>query len=225
MAHNQSPSQEHKRTQFQIDRIAFFSDAVIAIAITLMVLEIKIPPVGIHSSVNEIISKYGNSFLIHLAALFICFMSIGNLWIRHHELYEHIINYNTRLIKVNLYFLLTIMLLPISISFAFTDDNPIQLKMILFFGNLCLCNFSYYIMLHVIFHPKNNFSAISMDEKLAKNKMESLGITITFALVCIFIALQVKWFYAPFIFWWVIRRSIALVKWRRKRRAAVLAKA
>jgi uncharacterized membrane protein len=43
--HSQIP---HSRTQFQIDRIAFFSDAVIAIALTLMILEIKIPELKRH---------------------------------------------------------------------------------------------------------------------------------------------------------------------------------
>ncbi len=202
---------EHLRTQFQIDRIAFFSDAVIAIAITLMILEVKIPPLGANTSFKEIIDKYGGSFLVHFGALFICFISVGNLWIRHHELYEHIIKYNKSLIKANLYFLLTIMLLPISISFLFTNDNPLQLKMILFFVNLCLCNFTYFIMLRIIFHSRNNFYAVKMDEHTKRNMLLSLYITITFAVVSVLVAFNIKWFYMPFILWWVARRAWFIV--------------
>ena len=83
----------HTRTQFQIDRLAFFSDAVIAIAITILVLEIKIPEVGSNISWTQIKIQYGNKLLMQLIPLFVCFITIGNLWLRHHELFEHIINY------------------------------------------------------------------------------------------------------------------------------------
>ncbi len=50
---------EHNRTQFQIDRIAFFSDAVIAIALTLMILEIKIPALDRDMTIRIILNRYG----------------------------------------------------------------------------------------------------------------------------------------------------------------------
>src|SRR5882724_13392349 len=118
---------EHRRTQFQIDRIAFFSDAVIAIAITLMILEIKIPVFGKDASLQQILAKYGGNMTLHVMALLICYISIANLWVRHHGLFEHITNYNKSLIMVNLYFLLTIMLLPVSVSFLFEQNNPPQM--------------------------------------------------------------------------------------------------
>ncbi|HTQ64334.1 MAG TPA: TMEM175 family protein [Puia sp.] len=217
MDNRHSSIQEHIRTQFQIDRIAFFSDAVIAIAITLMVLEIKIPSFGEHTTLKEILSKYGWLISVHLAALFLSFITIGNLWIRHHELYEHIINYDKRLIKVNLYFLMTIMFLPISISFLFSTNNPPQLRMILYFMNLGLCNLTYYLMLLVVYHRKKNFSAIAATEKTAKNKRMVLGAAIVFVLVSVLVAFNVNWFYYPFIGWWFFRRIWeGIVKWRKK---------
>ncbi|MGI8951308.1 MAG: TMEM175 family protein [Chitinophagaceae bacterium] len=76
MLNNQS---SHSRTQFQIDRIAFFSDAVIAIAITLLVLEIKIPEFNDNISWAQIKQQYGHKLLIQLIALFVCLITIGNL--------------------------------------------------------------------------------------------------------------------------------------------------
>ena len=111
------------RTQFQIDRIAFFSDAVIAIAITLLVIEIKITPVGKNATLQTLITRYSGSTYQQIFNLFICFAAIGTLWIRHHEIFEFINNYNKALIKTNLYFLFSVTLLPLSISFA-EQDNP-----------------------------------------------------------------------------------------------------
>lgn len=92
---------EHNRTQFQIDRIAFLSDAVIAIALTLMVLEVKIPEFGKDASIWTILIKFGGHIAWHIFALLLGFLTIGNLWIRHHRLFEHIINYNERMIRVS----------------------------------------------------------------------------------------------------------------------------
>src|SRR6478752_7708391 len=121
---------EHNRTQFQIDRIAFFSDAVIAIALTLMILEIKIPEMGKDITLSLIFKTYGWSMVLHTIALLVGFMTIGNLWIRHHQLFEHIINYNERMIRINLYFLFSVMLLPISIQFLFTPNEPMRFQLL-----------------------------------------------------------------------------------------------
>ena len=145
---------KHNRTQFQIDRVAFFSDAVIAIAITLMVLEIKIPELGKNITFSQILKQYAESLVLHALALLIGFMTIGNLWMRHHELFEHITNYNKTLVKFNLYFLFTVTLLPITISFLFTANQPHQLQMVFYFLNLFLCSLSYSLILVVIFHKK-----------------------------------------------------------------------
>jgi uncharacterized membrane protein len=213
----QEPNHEsaHNRKQFQIDRIAFFSDAVIAIAITLMVLEIKIPPLGRKSTLLEIFNKYEETFFTHLSALFLCFFTIGNLWMRHHELYEHIINYNKKLIKRNLYFLLTIVVLPITIGFMFDEGSPVQLKLVLFFLNLALCNLSYYTMLVVIFHQKNNFSSLSDQKKINNSKRATLAFLLVFVSALVLALVNVSWVYVPFIVGPFLRLINGIYKWVR----------
>ena len=121
------PHEVNERRQFQVDRIAFFSDAVIAIAITLLILELKIPALGKQADWAYIRSHFGHHIITSLLALFLCFYSVGTLWIRHHELFQHIRNYSIRMIRVNLYLLLAIMFLPLSISLALEDNNPVFL--------------------------------------------------------------------------------------------------
>ena len=190
---------KHSRTQFQIDRIAFFSDAVIAIAITLMILEIKIPELGKDVTFSQILKQYTEGIVLHILALLIGFFAIGNLWIRHHELFEHITNYNKKLVKFNLYFLFTVMLLPITISFLFTKNEPPQLQKLFYFFNLFLCSLSYSLILVVIFHKKNNFSMLTDKREINKMKISALAGTIVLFLVVIFVIFAEKWFYVPFV--------------------------
>jgi uncharacterized membrane protein len=189
---------EHNRTQFQIDRIAFFSDAVIAIALTLMILEIKIPEMGKEITFPQIIKQYGVTMGLHTIALFVGFSTIGNLWIRHHELFEHIVNYNERMIRINLYFLFSIMLLPISIQFLFAANEPAHFQLLFYFFNLCFCSIAYSLIVFVIFSKKNNFSSIRDRQKISKLRDGSYLQSIVFILATILIIFYRSWFYFPF---------------------------
>jgi uncharacterized membrane protein len=201
----QSQEQGHSRTQFQIDRIAFFSDAVIAIAITLMVLEIKIPEMGKDITFQQMLSRYSESIILHVLALLIGFITIGNLWMRHHELFEHITNYNKSLTKINLYFLFTVSLLPITISFLFTENEPLQLQKLCYFINLLLVNLFYYLILVVIFRKKNNFSSMKDKTEIRKIKTSTLVDVMVLLLVVILSVINVSWFYIPFFIPGIVR--------------------
>ena len=93
------------KKDFQVERLAFFSDAVFAIAITLLIIELKIPEIE-EGPVSE------HVFLEHLVMLiprfmgfFISFFIIGLYWFIHHGIFGYVINYNGKLIWLNLIFL------------------------------------------------------------------------------------------------------------------------
>jgi len=189
---------EHNRTQFQIDRIAFFSDAVIAIAMTLMILEIKIPELGKDITLPVILHTYGWSMVLHTVALLVGFLTIGNLWIRHHQLFEHIINYNDSMIRINLYFLFSVMLLPISIQFLFTANEPMRFQLLCYFFNLSFTIFTYSMLMRYIFSKKNNFSSIKDKQKIDRLKMKSYRQFSAFMIATILIAFNFSFFYIGF---------------------------
>jgi uncharacterized membrane protein len=190
---------EHTRVQFQIDRIAFFSDAVIAIALTLMVLEIKIPEIGKDTSFIQMIHQYGLSIYIHTMALLVGFVGIGNLWMKHHELFEHIANYNKRFVRVNLYFLFSIMLLPITISFLFESNEPFHLQLLFYFINLTLCSFTYSRMVVLIYSKKNHFSSLKNGPLIRELKEDSFLGSIAFFVATVLIGFGFSMFYLAFI--------------------------
>jgi uncharacterized membrane protein len=89
----------------EYDRVLFFSDAIFAIAITLLVLEIRVP--GYKDAGEEIRKAVPN-----MISFGISFVVIGLFWIGHHSLSRYIAAFDRGLITLNLLFLGTIAFLP-----------------------------------------------------------------------------------------------------------------
>lgn len=90
-----------------MDRMVFFSDAVFAIAITLLVLPLadaRLPEAGLTSALVALWPK--------VFAFVLSFLVIGNYWIAHHNSFDVIVALDGRLLQLNLLFLLCIAFLP-----------------------------------------------------------------------------------------------------------------
>jgi uncharacterized membrane protein len=204
----------HDRKQFQVDRIAFYSDAIMAIASTLLILEFKIPPLGRNHSLSEIQKIYGGKLLIPILGLIISFYSISLLWMKHHALFEKIISYNRRLLIINQVFLFTIMIIPVSTSFML-NDNPISLRLVFYFSNLGLCNLIYFLLLQTALRPANGLSMITVTEyHEIRKKDRSLYRGISFLAAAILAIFTIQYFYIAFIPSSVLRsvRHLGLLK-------------
>jgi uncharacterized membrane protein len=101
----------------EYDRVLFFSDAVFAIAITLLVVDIRVPEVvpnaahELHEARDRILS-FAISFLV-----------IGLFWIGHHRLFRYITALDRTLIFLNLLFLGTIAFLPYPTALLFAGNT------------------------------------------------------------------------------------------------------
>ena len=97
--------------EFELERIVFFSDAVFAIAITLLALTLVVPELPPHATDSEFVSavlSQGSQFL----AFLISFAVIGEYWIAHHRIFTTLFRWDLGLLSVNLGFLLTVVILP-----------------------------------------------------------------------------------------------------------------
>lgn len=93
----------------KFERLVFFSDAVFAIAITVLVLDLK--PEG--STPGEFsLGLYAN----RLFGFFLSFAVIGVYWLSHHRLFGGLWREDTRLRLMNLAFLASIVFLPFPTS-------------------------------------------------------------------------------------------------------------
>jgi uncharacterized membrane protein len=88
-------------------RLQAFSDGVFAIAITLLVLEIKVPERAGERLGHELAAQWP-SYL----AYFVSFLVIGIIWINHHAVIDHLRRADHALMGLNLFLLLWIGLIP-----------------------------------------------------------------------------------------------------------------
>ena len=97
--------------QLGLERIVFFSDAVMAIAITLLAIDIRVPDIDPSVAAQQLgarLSVIGP----HVMTFFISFIVIGVYWISHHRYFGYIRRYDTRLILLNFVFLFFIVCMP-----------------------------------------------------------------------------------------------------------------
>jgi uncharacterized membrane protein len=88
-------------------RIEAFSDGVFAIAITLLILEIKTPAAGSGELSVQLLRQWPSYF-----AFVFSFAFIGIMWINHHRLFTHIKRSNNALLFLNLLLLLGVTAVP-----------------------------------------------------------------------------------------------------------------
>jgi uncharacterized membrane protein len=90
----------------QYERVVFFSDAVFAIAITLLVIEIHVPHVAVHTDSALAFALLG--LLPKYIGFVVSFFVIGRFWIGHHRLCGHLAKADDGLIGRNLLFLMLV---------------------------------------------------------------------------------------------------------------------
>ncbi|HUS00028.1 MAG TPA: TMEM175 family protein [Pyrinomonadaceae bacterium] len=107
---------EEDHNGLQLERIVFFSDAVFAIAITLLIIEIKVPHIEYTASDRDFWFAL-LSMLPKFLGYFFSFFVIGAYWIGHHRIYGYIVRWNYGLIWRNVFFLMAIAFIPFSTAF------------------------------------------------------------------------------------------------------------
>ncbi|HEX2317382.1 MAG TPA: TMEM175 family protein [Streptosporangiaceae bacterium] len=92
----------------EYDRVLFFSDAVFAIAITLLAVELHVPSTAANIATSKELSHAADSLL----GFGISFAVIALFWLGHHGMFRYITAIDRPLIILNLLFLGTIAFLP-----------------------------------------------------------------------------------------------------------------
>jgi uncharacterized membrane protein len=101
------PSED--RDKQALERTIFFSDAVIAIALTLLALELPVPSATAEHTVWQ---SFAHNFDHEYMSFLISFAVIGAFWFSHHRFFQDVSRVKGALIPLNLVSLLAIVLVP-----------------------------------------------------------------------------------------------------------------
>ncbi len=135
------------------DRLEIFSDAVIAIAITLLVLDIKVPDSKDGRLVHDLLHQWP-SYL----AFVLSFAVIGIMWVSHHSMFERIHRVDRTLLFMNLWLLLGIAFLPFPTAllaeYATQGGSNSHAAAAIYSGTMALIGLAFLsIWIHLASHP------------------------------------------------------------------------
>jgi uncharacterized membrane protein len=189
------------RREFQLERMILFSDAVFAIAITLLVIEIKIPE--FHKESGEVLTE--NALLHKLAELIpkfvgflISFLLIGQYWVVHHRMFSYVTGFTDRLIWLNIFFLLAVALMPFSTGFYSEYVMHKVISPVIFYtANVALLGIINFLMWRYISNPKNNLTE-NLSQPMARF-FSARALTVPI----IFIVFSFVYLYNPAIAFWI----------------------
>ena len=122
-------------------RLEAFSDGVIAIIITIMVLEMKVP----HGADLEAIVPLWPVFVSYVLS----FVIVGIYWNNHHHMLHAVKQVSGAVLWSNLHLLFWLSLLPFTTGFM-GENHFAPLPVALYGVDLLMCAIAYFILVHAL---------------------------------------------------------------------------
>ena len=118
-------------------RLESFIDAIIAIILTILILELRIPETG-HSeglTTQQQLASLTHAFVSYIGS----FLLIVGLWIDHHILFLNLQKLTKGYILLNMLFILSLSIMPFTTAFAGSNSDD-SFAVALLFGNYVIMN-------------------------------------------------------------------------------------
>lgn len=195
-----------------LGRLETFSDGVFAIAITLLILEIKVPPIDSIHSANDLVNA-----LIHLWPSYFAFLySFGGIlvqWIVHHNTFNHLNKTSRAFLYANGFLLVTIVFFPFPTALlAAYINTEYAMPAIVFYGMASVINsLAWLLFIRSIIKPKRLLSDSLSSEEYNKLKTSNrfafiiyastalLAIWFPYTALTINVALWLLWIYLSLV--------------------------
>ena len=147
-------------------RVEALSDGIFAVALTLLVLDIRVPiNIGIHSEQDLSIVFY--SLMPKFASYFLSFMTLGIIWTAQTTQFIYIEKSDRNLNWISLFFLLFVSVLPFTTAFL-SEYIHFKLSIGLYWLNLSLLGLLLYFHWH--YAHKKNLLSLKIADKDAINQ-------------------------------------------------------
>jgi uncharacterized membrane protein len=135
-----------RRGELRLTRIEAFSDGVFAIIVTLLVLELKVPALKDHASVNEL-AHHLLGALPKFVSWLISFIIVCKFWLNHHHILGLARHADYAMVWLNSLFLLGQSFIPFPTALA--GEYPTNPLAVSFFGFVFAFNTFLFLILHV----------------------------------------------------------------------------
>ena len=175
-------------------RLEAFSDGVLAIIVTIMVLELKIPHATDLHALKELLPTF-SSYLMS-------FIFIGIYWANHHHLVHTVHHVNSKIIWANLNLLFWLSLIPFTTGWM-GENSFAELTVAVYGVSLLLCGIAFNILQKSIsshYTQKTNLTqALAKQDKKGITSLILYSISIPMAFyipaisAMLFIAVSVMW--------------------------------
>jgi uncharacterized membrane protein len=122
------------RTRWGTSRVEAFSDGVFAIAITLLVLDLRVPASS-QDLLQGILDAWP-SYLVYATS----FLTIGGIWLAHHGLFARLQQISTSLMRANLILLMAVAFVPYPTRLIAESihDESAERTAVIFYGTTLL---------------------------------------------------------------------------------------
>ncbi|MDX6629490.1 MAG: potassium channel family protein [Gaiellales bacterium] len=185
------------------ERMNAFSDGVIAILITILVLELRPPP---GHQLSDVLDEKGK-----LLAYALSFVMVGIYWNNHHHLMQIVDTIDGRTLWANMHLLFWLSLTPLTTAWlgeAGVETGPVAAYAIVLLG--CAMAFSFLTLALLALHESGSqlAQAIGRDRK-GKASLAVYVVALAFAFVLPWISIAL--FVAVAIIWFVPDRRVERV--------------
>ncbi|MDQ6762000.1 MAG: TMEM175 family protein [Bacteroidota bacterium] len=182
-----SATQSELQKEFELERMILFSDAVFAIAITLLIIEIKFPEVPKDATVPEI-EELLKPVIIRFLGFILSFFFIGLMWARHLKTFKYLKKYDNGVIYRNLVLLFFIVCFPFTASGLTEHIRPhFLLPILIYIINIACVSVSQFILCSYLFKKKSTLSVDGFETEknyiLLQSKFVALVLVIGVAVV------------------------------------------
>lgn len=179
----------------QKNRLEAFSDGVIAILITIMVLELKTPHSGGWQALRHLLPI--------VAAYALSFVYLAIYWNNHHHMFHMVHHVNGAILWANLHLLFWLSLVPFATAWM-GATHLARLPTFTYGTILLFCGISYYILQRVIIHSQGKESKL----KAAVGKDLKGKASVVLYLVSLPLVYVEEWLaiaiYVAVALWWIV---------------------
>lgn len=128
---------------FSTRRIEALTDGVFAIAMTLLVLDLKAASLGNVTNSAELVEVLSNNLTV-FSSFIISFLLLGSMWAVHVRQFEYIKRADRHLTMINTLRLLAVVLIPLTTSLAGTYPDVVLSRVLFPINFLALALLSYW---------------------------------------------------------------------------------